>query len=537
MLYDFSSLDFDTLKVNIIKYIKTDDTFKDYNFDGSALQSIANLLTYITLQQNFYLNMTTQELYLDTATLYRNVTSIAKSLNYIPYRMTPAKLTTDISFLLNGGNVEIPQYCNFLVNDVPFVTRTVFNAVGTTPVSLELWQTEIVSESYNYADVPNELLHGVNIADDYVIVKVGGVVWSEYDSSETITSSSEVYFLSLNHNNKLVVTFGDNRFGKKPTIGVNIDVVYGITLGTGGNSLGLDEEGLPSIDIDQVITSLDIEYSDTVKSYGGADFESLDSIKINAPKFYESQNRTVTANDYKVFVSAHAPTDAHLVNVWSGSDNIPPVYGTVYITVKPNSTLYLTNEQKTELKAYLSDYKVMSIRNEILDANYIYVDIETKIYYYNTYGVSTSEIQAEIESNMDTFFDTVLNSFDTTLKFSNLLKIIDTPKSVSNNVTSLSYFLKFDRSPNHQYNFNLGNIILEGSLINDYIYDNGGSILNIADDTILGTIDYNTGIISFTKFLDPVNNKIYFKTQTQDIFFNGSNLPLYNSLAITFEGI
>ena len=543
--YDFSSLDQETLKAEIIAYIKEDATFADYNFDGSALNSIANLLTYTTLQQNFYLNMTTQELYLDTATLYRNAVAIAKSLNYIPYRMTPAKLLTNVQFLLSTENTEIPQHCKFLVDDIPFTTKTAFNFVDDEILPIELWQMEIVTESYNFDSVPFELLNGTTIADDYIIVKVDGIPWTEYNSAgPSIDATSEVFFLSFNNNERLTVTFGDGIFGKIPTPGVLIEVIYGVTLGVGGN-------GFTEIVVDQVVSSFEMAYSNVIgndgKSYGGTAPESLASIKINAPKFYEAQNRALTKSDYKVFIEGHAPSDVKLVNVWDGAEASPPLYGTVFATVKPNSSLNLTTQQKSDLLAYLSQYTVMSIRTALVDAIYVYIKLDSTVYYYRNYGVSTPAIRATIVDNVQNYFDNELTSFNTKLKYSNLVQAIDLPVEVSNNLTEISYYLKFDEAPNSQYKFDVQNAITPGTLLSDndggavpdanLIYDDAGIIKRVSDDAIAGTVDYATGVINFNMTMLASDNVLYFKTDSDDFIFEASNLPYYDGITVTFEGI
>jgi hypothetical protein len=534
MAYDFSSLDFDTLKAELRRYMEADATFADYNFDGSALNSIINLLTYVTLQQNFYLNMTTQELYLDTATLFRNATAIAKSLNYLPYRMQPALITSDMQFIDSDELITIPQYCKFLVDGVPFTTKTAFNFTNDEIIEdVPLYQMEIVDETYSYSNLAYELLHGVNIADDYVIVKVNGEVWTEYNPSNVIDYSSKVYFLSFNNNDKLTVSFGDGTFGQNPTTGSTIEVTYGVTLGVDGN-------GLEDIVLNQVLpTEYELTFSNSIISYGGADSETLESIKLNAPRFYEAQNRIVTKSDYIVFIEGHAPSDVDLVSVWGGEENDPPIYGTVFISIKPNTPL--TPEQiasrNTVLLDYLSDYTVITIRNEIIEPTYIYCDLDSTVYYYKDYGISTSDLEVTIEENIQNYFDNDLNSFDTKLKYSNLVAAIDAPNAVSNNLTDITYSLRFDQSPNNQYDFDVQNAITEGSLVNPIIEDSEGIIKLKSNGIAVGTIDYVNGTMSFNVDFGGDGNILYFKTNLDDFNFRDTNLPYYNQTTITFEGI
>ncbi len=537
MSYDFSRLDFDDLKADIINYIKEDETFTDYNFDGSALNSISNLLAYITLQQNFYLNMTTQELYLDTALLYRNAVAIARSMNYTPYRNKAAYLTTDFSLPdKEVGTVEIPNHCQFLVNDVPFITKTSYNISTVDPVEIELHQLEIITETFTYDDALIELIYGAEIDNNYLELRVNDTLWSLYDSSEDILADSTVYFTNLNYSEKIEINFGNNVFGLSPTTGDTIDLIYGITNGITGNNLNEPK-------LDQVITdgtnnysNSDVIFENTTLSINGSDKETINSIKINSPRFYESQNRAITENDYQVFLEQRP--EISKANVWSGADNNPPLYGTVFFAARPfDGSLYLTPQQKTDISEYIKEYMPLSIRFEITDPMYIYIEIDSIVYYYKTYGTSTTELRTTIENNIQEYFDDELSVFDTRLKYSNLVQVIDEPNEVSNNITEIVYFIQFDKSPNNHYEFNLRNLILPESIDNIYIKDLDGNILDKIDDSIIGTINYSTGELSFSKTLDAVDNQIRFKTATSDADFLFSNLPILSSTTLIFESI
>jgi hypothetical protein len=534
MSYDFSQIDFSGLKADLLGYIKEDAVFADYNFDGSALNSIVNLLAYITLQQNYYLNMTTKELYLDTATLYRNATAIARSLGYKPHRRIPAYLITSISFPDNLGAIEIPQYCNFKVNNIPFITKITSYATAANALEIELFQLVMKTETKTFDGSPIELLYGAEISNDDLLVKVNGIPWELYNEAIPAGSDSEIYFVNLNYNDKVEVVFGNGIFGKSPSTGATIDFVYGTTTGADGNSVN-------EVKLDQVLTDgsnfyADGEFADTIYSINGSNKETIESIKINAPKFYEAQNRAVTESDYKVLIDKLAFIG--ISNVWSGSENIPPLYGTVFITSKPSNTdLYLSDTQKTELYDYIKEYTPLSIRIQVVDPTYIYCNVSSKVYYYKSYGVSTTAIRANIESNINTFFTDNMTTFDSKLKYSNLVNTIDAPSEVSNNLTDLSYFVKFNRSPNHQYNIYLRNEILPGSINNTYIYDTGGIIYRLSDNVACGTIDYDTGYLEFIVVMDVTDNMVYFQTATDDAEFAQDNLPKLNNITITFVGV
>jgi len=547
--YDFSNLDFDSLKQNLIEYIKLSDDFKDYNFEGSALNSLASLLTYVTIQQNYYLNMTTQELYLDTATLYKNAVAIAKSLNYLPHRKKASTLpislkvnTEKLTFLESTWPILIPQNCKFDVEGTPFITDTSYNLNSSSDeLSIVLFQRELKEETFTFDGSLIELKYGYEIDDDFLTVVVDGDIWGEYLNDITANSSSEIYFVETNLDEKVQISFGDNTIGKKPTIGSEIKVTYGVTLGYTGN-------GVIDTKLNQTVSGTDgTEYSandfiitTTNVSAGGLDKESLGSIKVNAPKFYSTQNRAVTTYDYQSILNSVPFVE--LLNVWDGSTESPPTYGTVFATFKPFSGPdLLTDIQKSEILNYIQDYKPLSITLQIVDPIYIYVDFDIKVYYYTSFNSSTSAIQSEIEDNISEYFANNLLVYDTKLKYSNVVNVIDTPSVVSNNLTELTLHVKFDKTSisSNNYSFDIKNKLQPNSIINEFVKDDGnGNIINISTSETIGSVDYEKGLIDFIfDGMNLTNNLLYFKTYLDDVEFIRNNLPVLGTKTFTFYGV
>lgn len=544
--YLFDKLDFDDLKENIINYIKDSDEFQDYSFDGSALNSIANLLTYITLQQNYYLNMTTQELYLDTATLYKNAVVIAKSLNYIPHRKISSSLKIKMKCVTLEKEIEedygilIPQNCLFSVGGKKFITEasyTILDKISETEISL--YQRELYEETFTFDGSDIELLYGYDIDDNFLSVTVDGVLWTEYRNNISGTSDSEIYFVDLNLDDKLVITFGDNIIGKKPLNGVEIKVTYGVTEGVLGNSLTdatLDQTVYSNVtafdNSDFLITS--------EVSNGGLNEESLNSIKTNAPKFYEAQNRAVTRQDYQALLKDISFVE--ILNVWNGADESPPTYGTIFSTFKPVDTISnLSDTQKDEIYSFIRPYMPLSIVLKIIDPIYIYVNISSKIYYYLNYNKSTSTISSEIQSNISDYFKNQLLVYDTKLKYSNLIHLIDELPEVSNNLTDLILNIKFNKTTlsSFAYSFETRNALLPSSIDNTYLRDDSlGNIVDKSTLEIIGSVDYTSGRISFARDdMDETDNLLYFKTAIDDIVFIRNNLPILGTTNFTFIGV
>jgi len=544
MAYNFTSLDFESLKADLIAYIKESDTFQDYEFGGSALNSIAGLLAYTTLQQNYYLNMTTQELYLSSATIYKNVVAIAKSLNYIPHRKQSAKINTSIAFdqtnpLLLDGPIEIPSTCSFLVNGVEFLTNTSYNIYDSDPIDILLYQRSINTETYSFTGIAKELLYGFEIDDRFISITVDGVIWSQYLNDIDANSTSDIYFIDNNLNNKLEVTFGDNIIGKTPTIGSEIVVTYGVTAGSAGNDLSL-------IVLNQTVYSGVYSYIDSdctianSTSSAGTEEETIQSIKVNAPKFYEAQNRAVTKGDYQVLLKGLSFIET--INIWDGAEANPPVYGTVFGSVKPVSgDDLLTTSQKAEIQTHIKQFMPLTLKFTLVDPIYIYITITSTVYYYSRYSVDSTVIRSELDSLITAYFTNDLTIEETTLKYSRLIEKIDSVDDVSNNLTDITCHIKFDKtvSTSNNYIFDLGNTIKINSIDNEYIKDDGlGNIIQKSTSTVIGGIDYTTGELNFiSPEMNSIDNIVKFETDVRDIYFLKNSLPVLYQASYIFEAI
>ena len=368
---------------------------------------------------------------------------------------------------------------------------------------------------------------------------VDGTIWNEYLNDIDADENSEIYFLDNNLNDKLEISFGDGTIGKTPTIGDEIVVIYGTTTGIDGNNVN-------DITLDQEIYSGIYTYTDSdctitpVYSSGGSEEETIDSIKVNAPKFYEAQNRAVTKTDYETLLQQISFVET--INVWDGAEDEPPVYGTVYSTFKPVSgDDLLSTSQKTEITDFIEDYMPMTLKFVIKDPIYIYLTITSKVFYYETYQVDTTVIRGDIETEINDYFTVDMTLSDTTLKYSQLIQKIDSVTEVSNNLTEITCHLKFDKAvaSSNAYIFELENEILVGSIDNTYIQDDElGNIILKSDSSIIGSVDYTSGDIDFIfDSMDATDNLLYFNTEIDDIYFTKNNLPILNSMTFTFEGV
>jgi hypothetical protein len=537
----FLDLDVDSIKEKFIEFLKNSDSqFKDYNFDGSAISSLIDILSYSNRQQNFYLNMAMNDMFLKNTEIRRNAISLAKSLNYEPSRRLGTKVVINISAIepVAGSTISIPKNTVFECDAKPYiVTDNVFlNDLNEFTSEIELKQNEVKEEIFSFdLNQSFTLQYGDEIDDEFLDVYVDNEKW-ELFSDISINGDSKVYFIEHNFDGKIEITFGDNVFGKRPDIGNTIKIVYGITDGKLSSSKVTEVKLSDIVTDDLNNTYTDGNFSKEISSFTlGIDEESIDSIKLFAPKFYETQNRTVTSNDY-INILNRLPF-IEKVNVWSGVDNIPPVYGSVFFTVKPKDSETLTDDQIQEIKDYHRKYQLMSIELKYVEPFFINIDIESVVKYYKDIGISTVVLKNNIQNEIENYFSDGISSFDSMFKFSKLTESIDSVYGVSNNLTNIKPFIKFDANPTNSFYFRLYNEIKEGSIVNDYIYDMNGKILRKDDDFEVGTLDYTKGIFNFSTTMDSVDNKVYFDTGEMDINFLLNIMIRLNDISIEFKGI
>ena len=391
---------------------------------------------------------------------------------------------------------------------------------------------------------------------------VGGVLWTKYQSTIDANKYSEIYYIETNLNEKLVISFGDNTIGKRPFEGSYIKVTYGVTQGDEAN-------GYRNIDIAEPIYSATGEefssanliitnHADTPVTIGGTAEESLLTIKNNAPKFYEAQNRSVTLQDYRTILEKIKFEDDQvefdIANVWEGPDENPPIYGTIISVFKPTELVNgeyqnFTDYQKEQIINSIKPYMPLALKFEIRDAIYIYINISSTVYYSYAY----TNPEDSIKENIINWFNEYINTYNSQIKYSNLLSLIDQVDGVSNNLTETTFHIKFNStiSSSKNYIFNLYNELKPGSIysyfneIIDITDDSNGNIID-SDGNIIGSIDYIEGRLDFSydfdKYLEEgetiVNAiELYFDTKYDDIYFLKNCLPILNDSDINITTI
>ena len=458
-----SELDFDNIKTNLVAYMKaTDTTFNDYNYEGSAMSTIIDVLAYVTHINSMNANFALNETFLDTSQLRSSVVSHAKLLGYTPRSISPS--TAVINMTMNydatatplwnhdGTNTPLPlsmsrgttfQTTIDGVNYPMFAsdTTTINFDSGWNFSNIKLEQGTLASINYTYQN---------NVFESYVIpatnVNTAAIKVTVTDSQSTSASkvysintnvvnldgTSEVYFLEEGRDGYYEIKFGDNIIGKRPGNGNTITIEYA-TIPSGADVNGATVFTMT----DSLVGNTDETITLVSKAVGGAARETREAIKFNAPLAHISQNRAVTPDDYKTIIKNEF-ADVEAVAVWGGEDNDVPDYGKVYVSIKPLSAEVLTEAQKTTIKTnILKPKNVVSITPVLVDPEYTYIDLEVFFKYNpNLATVTASGLSTAIRNTLVTHNNDVLKSFNGVYRDSNVVKKIDdTNIAIISNIT------------------------------------------------------------------------------------------------------
>jgi hypothetical protein len=435
-------LDFDTIKNNLIRYLQSQDTFKDYNFLGSGLNTLLDVLAYNTQYNAFYLNMVSNEMFLDTALQRSSVVSHAKLMNYTPQSSISPTAFVDITVSgVTSSSVTLPSYTNFLSESIDGINYN-FVTAGSTTVNvvnniatfnnIELKQGIPVTYSYTVDSTsnPNYIfeLPDSNIDTSSLLVQVQNSVsntayqvFTLADSYLELNGSSPVYFLEESLDGNYQINFGNGILGKKLSDNNIINVKYLVSQGTsahGANNFVL---------MDSVSGFGPTLVTGLVPASNGQEKESIDSIKYTAPKSFSAQKRAVTKDDYITLLQQNnigLTFDA--VNVWGGEENNPPIYGQVFICLKPTGQYSITDSQKKELiNSTIKPISVVTVEPTIVDPDYTFANITADVVYNpKMTNYSSSQIHDIIKTSISNFAANNLNTFNSTFSGSDIAIVV-----------------------------------------------------------------------------------------------------------------
>ena len=442
-----SEMDFDAIKTDLKTFMKAQTTFEDYNFEGSALSSMIDVMAYVTHYNAVNANFAINETFLDSARLRPSVVSHAKMLGYTPRSSYPA--VAYITVKVNSPTGVIDSDGNYLpltmtkgtvfTSTIDGVTYKFVNdqTVSTTRdadgeyifTNIKVLQGSYKSIEYIYdsASAESYLIPFDNAVTSELTVKIKASDTNSavdtYSSSvnvTAVTSASKVYFLEEHRTGMFEVKFGDGVLGKKLDNGNIIQLETLVTDNDAAN--GASVFALAGT----INGNTDITLTVVSKAAGGSEREDLESIKFNAPLSYVSQNRAVTPDDYKTIIqNNYANIDA--ISVWGGEDNDPPDYGKVYISIKPKDAEVLTATDKTLIiSQYLKPKNVVSITPTIIDPQYTYISLDVFFKYNpNVTSLSSDALAAAIREVIRTYNTDQLKRFDGVFRYSNVNANID----------------------------------------------------------------------------------------------------------------
>jgi hypothetical protein len=538
-----SDLEFDDIKTNLKTFLRQQDQFSDYDFEGSAMASILDVLAYNTHYNAVYANVLANEMFIDSADLRNSIVSHAKHLGYTARSATAP--FADINLTVNnasGATLTASQGTTFQT-DVDGTTYNYLVKEDTTitPVSgvytfsnLKIYEGTLVNNKYtvDVSDADQRFLIRNALADTTTLqVKVQN---SSTDSTTTtytlasdladVTSTSSIYYLEATEDSQYEVIFGDGVLGKALSTGNIVTLTYIVTNGDESN-------GASSFSLSGTVGGFsDVSITVNSASANGAEPETADSIRFNAPKTYTTQNRAVTAKDYESKVK-QLYSNAKSVQVWGGEDNSTPVYGRVYISINPVAGATLTSANKTSILTQLKDFNIASITPIIEDPEKTKLVLTTTVRYdAKSTTKNADSIKSLILAAITTYNETNLTEFDQVFRHSKFIETINkVDPSILSNITtvkmhksftatttgSTTYTLNFNNAfynPHSGHNSDMGGILettsfkISGDTTNDYFLDDDGqgnvrlyrtaAGVRTYSNTTQGTIDYTNGTIT-----------------------------------------
>ena len=547
---NITDLDFDQVSTSLKEYLKGQTTLKDYDFEGSNLAILTDLLAYSAHTSAFNANMVASEMFLDTAQIRKNVVSRAKELGYTPTSRSASRASFDLtvnspqvagstpdSLTILRGHQFTTVYDGTSYTFITLDNQTIKSVVGAFKFSsLEIYQGRLTTDMYRYnSQVANQRFPMLNTNIDTSTIKVNinsnnsVTSWTEAGDLTNVTSTSDVFYLQENDDGLFELYFGDGVIGASPKDGDLISISYLVTDDVHAN-------GAKTFSMaDSINGNSDVTMTNTVSASGGKDIETVDQIKFSASKFYTSQNRLVTVQDYKAKLQDLYP-GADSISVWGGEDHDPVSYGKVFVSIKPSQySNNLTTAEKAVLKTELNRLGVLTVRPEVVDAEILQILVTSRFKFDPTKTSQTSSsLQTLVNAAILSYDKNHLSGFDTLFRHSQLTGSIDAVEtSVLSNITTIklrknvtattdgtakAYDVVFGNAlynPHDEHNKANGGILTSTGFFvsgdtTEYFFDDDGSgnvrqyytsaATRVYKDNTAGTINYGTGKVTINSF-------------------------------------
>lgn len=582
-------LDFEGIKNDLKTFLSSQANIKDYDFEGSNISTLIDVLSYNTYLNNFYTNMIANEMFLDTALIKDSIISHAKELNYVPASASSAKAIVNIKVFPNDdpGTVSIPKWHKFQstingktktfsTQDDILITKSANSTGGAEWVgnNVNLYEGTIVEETFAVTTANNFVaeISNKNIDTDHLEVNIRvsntssvNAVWSKADTLFGLSASSNAYFIEPAKSDKFRVTFGDGIFGKKLSAGNLVKVKYRISSKLEGNN------GKLFSNLDLVSGQYgNVTVTTVSKSTGGAEAESIESIRKNAPRAFQVQERAVTSNDYEILSKREFPTIQNIL-AFGGEELNPPRYGKVILAVDMKDADGVPASAKKSIADFFTKRTPVGIDVEVVQPNFTFLEVVSDVSYNISVTTQSSEtIKTKAQDALLLYANNNINAFNSKYRNSKALNAMDESdnsilssqnkirlfkKLTPSSSVAASYELLFDNElePDDLFNSstskNLYFPAIESSLFtyntdsNAFIIDDGNGILKIVKlDTAnrfvellssAGSVNYSTGKVDINSLLIPSFSggvlKIFARTKNKDLISKQQNILQLNS--------
>ncbi len=554
-LSPIKQLDFNETKEALKTFLKSQDQFKDFDYEGSNLSVLLDVLSYNTYYNSYYYNMMLSEMFLDSATQRNSVLSHAKELNYLPTSKRSSAIKANISVVasnLDSNYFNIPKHTafigrcgnktyNFLTDKAHTAVRSVTDDSLYTVSDVDIYEGRIIRETYN---IGNTLISNPDIDTRSLEVSVNGREYTYRSDIFGVSATDRVFYLQAENDGRYSIQFGRDKFGVQPTITDLIEATYRVTSGSSANGVG-------SITSGNFGGSSSVVISLEHLSSGGSQAEDIESIRTFAPKALQVQERAVTKRDYETLLRSRFP-NIQAISVYGGDEVIPPQFGKVIISVDVVGGEGAADYEIANFRAYLRDKTPLTIEPVFVVAKFLYVDLDVNVVYdLNLTSKSSGQIQSEVGTAIAEYQNTNLNDFNKTFRQSRLSAHIDSldVSIVSTDIVAkpiIQYIptLNFATSPSFSFESQLvqpypfdvakgfetykpavstSRFTVEGSSVT--AKDDGlGNIMLVTADTdvesvfksSIGTIDYKTGAVKLSNLSVESfeNNAIKFTANT-----------------------
>lgn len=566
-----SDLDFDTIKENLISYLKTQDQFSDYEYEGSSLNVLLDILAYNTHYMGYYAHMLANESTIDSIIRKENMNAKAKFLNYLPKSKKSAKalVTITVDAPITGTNVKIDRGTSFKPS-TPLANTTdlrSFVLIDDLYIYYNAETEDFTSEPFNIYEGSYETVEFLTSQEQRYVIRDYGIdtdtikviVKDDKDSVfsrnytlakdyNEINGESDVFFLSLNENDYYEITFGNDIYGRAIEDNSYVQVTYVSCNGQLGNTVDSFT--------DQRINVIE-------SANDGLEQETIDDLRHNIQRHYRRQDRLVTVNDYKNIILSEFK-NINSVNVWGGEDNIPIAYGKVFICIKPKFGETLSYTANKKLIELLSQYSVATAQSVVVDPEYLYVNLDVKIK-NNTLLTNKrdGELKKLVVDEIESYDNDVLNKFDSyysDVKINTrIMNSSPSFMSTYNNINLEKRFIPNILSTETYFVYFL-NSIVDGTLTSNTFYfrtrickmedDGSGNLVvyyydNNKKDYVMyvgetfGEVDYENGIVKISDivFQELIESDIkLFVEPVNPLFFSKlNNIVTINNIEVTIE--